>query len=128
MFRTIVAGASKTAGGRTVAQQAVELANLCGAQLHLVSVYDPDPSADRPVVQHAEAFLDSLTHRAEGGFETHVRTGDPAEVILSVAAQQDADLIVVGNKGMQGVRRVLSSVPKEISHRADCAVLILATS
>jgi nucleotide-binding universal stress UspA family protein len=38
-----------------------------------------------------------------------------------------ADLIVVGNKGMKGVRRVLGSVPNSVAHGAHCSVLIVDT-
>jgi len=38
-----------------------------------------------------------------------------------------ADLIVVGNKGMRGARRVLGSVPNSIAHSAPCSVLIVDT-
>jgi nucleotide-binding universal stress UspA family protein len=37
----------------------------------------------------------------------------------------EADLIVVGSKGMQ--RRVLGSVPHSIAHGAGCAVLVVKT-
>ena len=36
--------------------------------------------------------------------ETFAREGDPADAILDVAEERDADLIVVGNKGMTGAR------------------------
>jgi len=38
------------------------------------------------------------------------------------------DLIVVGNKGMRGVKRVLGSVPNAVAHSASCSVLIVATT
>ena len=40
--------------------------------------------------------------------------------------EADADLIVVGNKGMH--RRVLSSIPNSVSHNASCDVLIVQTT
>ncbi len=54
-------------------------------------------------------------------------TGDPADAIVRVADQIGADLIVVGNKGMKGVRRVLGSVPNSVAHQANCSVLIVDT-
>ena len=48
-------------------------------------------------------------------------------MILQVAREVDADLIVVGNRGMHGARRVLGSVPNTLSHHADCSVLIVQT-
>ena len=61
--------------------------------------------------------------------ESYARKGDPADALLSVADEQDADLIVVGNKGMTGAKRfLLCSVPDKISHHASCSVLIVRTS
>ena len=59
--------------------------------------------------------------------ETHARFGSPAEVLCDIAAHLNADLIVVGNKGMQGGRRFLGSVPNTVSHHSPCSVLILDT-
>jgi nucleotide-binding universal stress UspA family protein len=61
--------------------------------------------------------------------ETLAREGDPADAILDVAEQRNADLIVVGNKGMTGAKRfLLGSVPNKISHHAPCSVLIIRTT
>ncbi|HEV2685574.1 MAG TPA: universal stress protein, partial [Actinomycetota bacterium] len=59
---------------------------------------------------------------------TRIEQGDPAETILKVAELEDADLIVVGNRGMEGPSRfLLGSVPNVISHHAPCDVLIVKT-
>ena len=57
------------------------------------------------------------------------------ELGIAVAQPFDArnleprpDLIVVGNKGMKGVRRVLGSVPNSVAHGAACSVLIVDTT
>jgi nucleotide-binding universal stress UspA family protein len=60
---------------------------------------------------------------------THARQGGPADVILHVAEEQNADLVIVGNKGMSGAKRfLLGSVPNKVSHHAPCSVLIVRTS
>ena len=60
--------------------------------------------------------------------EIHARAGTAADVILDVAEELDADLIVVGNKGMTGTRRfLLGSVPNRVAHHASCNVLIVRT-
>ena len=52
-----------------------------------------------------------------------------SDAILDVAEEQQADLIVVGNKGMTGAKRfLLGSVPNKISHHAPCSVMIIRTS
>ena len=64
------------------------------------------------------------------GIETDVRLlqGDPAELILQTAAEVDADLIVVGNKGLQGAKgMLLGSVPETVLEGADSDVLLCRT-
>jgi nucleotide-binding universal stress UspA family protein len=59
----------------------------------------------------------------------HARQGDPSDVILDVAEELGADLVIVGNKGMTGAKRfMLGSVPDRISHHANCSVLIVHTT
>jgi nucleotide-binding universal stress UspA family protein len=75
------------------------------------------------VVEEAAA-----TVRMSGvGVRPHTVTGDPADALLAIAEQENADLIVVGSRGMHGMTRVLGSVPNKVSHRARCSVLIVAT-
>ena len=58
---------------------------------------------------------------------THAVRGDPAEALVEVAGEANASLIVVGNQGMHGAKRILGSVPNTVSHKARCNVLIVAT-
>jgi nucleotide-binding universal stress UspA family protein len=67
----------------------------------------------------------------EAGVSVNVypRQGDPADAILDVAEEREADLIVVGNKGMTGAKRfLLGSVPNKVSHHAPCSVMIIRTT
>jgi len=50
------------------------------------------------------------------------------KALASVVADVDADLIVVGNKGMKGAGRILGSVTNTVAHKANCNVLIVSTS
>jgi nucleotide-binding universal stress UspA family protein len=60
--------------------------------------------------------------------QEHPVEGDPADALLTVAEQVKADLIMVGNKGMAGARRILGSVPNNVSHHAPCSVMIVSTT
>jgi nucleotide-binding universal stress UspA family protein len=69
--------------------------------------------------------------KAEGLAQVHGRTesGDPAAVLLDVAGDVGADLIVVGSKGMAAASRfLLGSVPNRVSHHAPCDVEIVRTT
>ena len=51
--------------------------------------------------------------------------GEPSDALCQVAGTVGADLIVVGNKRMQGATRILGSVPKRVVEHADCHVLVV---
>jgi nucleotide-binding universal stress UspA family protein len=57
----------------------------------------------------------------------HPADGSPAHAVCDTAERLDADLIVVGNKGMKGRGRILGSVPSHVAHAAPCSVIIIDT-
>jgi nucleotide-binding universal stress UspA family protein len=57
---------------------------------------------------------------------TLVDQGDPAEVLVRLATECDADVLVIGSKGMH--RRVLGSVPNTVTRNAPCSVLVVKTT
>ncbi len=60
--------------------------------------------------------------------ETRLVDGAPADAIRETAKNDGCDLIVVGNRGMKGMRRrVLGSVPTSVIHAAPTDVLIAKT-
>ena len=145
MFRAIVVGTD----GSTTANEAVcrarVLAEAFAADLHVVNAYKPPalvmaataepglgPSAiiewEAAASEDSRRLLDTVAEELIGvgaSVTTHAVAAHPATAILSVAETVGADLIVVGNRGMQGTRRVLGSVPNHISHHAPCDVLVV---
>jgi nucleotide-binding universal stress UspA family protein len=78
--------------------------------------------------EHAEEAR-RLAHEA-GARKVRVRaeSGDPADVLITVAEDTGADCIVVGSRGMGSASRfLLGSVPNRVSHHAPCDVLIVHT-
>ena len=147
MFKRIVVGTDGSETAAEAVRQAAELAKAHGAKLHLVSAYEPVPEsrmrrerqeAPKDVEQainpreDVNETLGEAEERVKGeGVEvqTHPREGNPADAILDVAEEQNADLVVVGNKGMTGTKRfLLGSVPNKVSHHAPCSVLIVRTT
>jgi nucleotide-binding universal stress UspA family protein len=142
VYKLIVVGTDGSGSATTAVRHAIALAKAVDAELVVVSAYPEAPalSAESPpprdiptgpgVDADAIASRAADEARAAGvGVERCAQQGDPSEVILSVAEDRDADLVVVGNKGMAGVRRfLLGSVPNKISHHAPCSVLIVHTS
>jgi nucleotide-binding universal stress UspA family protein len=147
MFASIVVGTDGSDTAKSAVRYAIDLARELGAQLHLVSAYEPVPShrlrerrmAMPDDVQWAVSDRDDvmalLQEAAEDArlagvaAELFARQGDAADAIIDVAEEQGADLIVVGNRGMTGAKRfLLGSVPNRVSHHAPCSVLIVRTT
>lgn len=129
MYGRIVVGVAKTDSAKRAVEVAVDLAQRYEADLHLVMAFDRGGTAlDSASRRDAEAFLASIEATAPVPVQLHAIPGDPADTVLMVAAEVDADLVVVGNRGMQGARRILGSVPNSIAHGAACSVLIADTT
>ncbi|MEJ7582520.1 MAG: universal stress protein [Acidimicrobiales bacterium] len=140
MYESIVVGVDGSTSAASAFGQAAELAERFGAHLHVVSAYTPLSVSGQSLPPEfagtvrsdskVEALLSDLSSRARvRGIEvsSHSRTGDPATAIVEVADEQQADLIIVGNKGMKA-RRVLGSVPNSVAHKASCSTLIVQTT
>jgi nucleotide-binding universal stress UspA family protein len=146
MFKSIVVGTDGSDTANQAVRQAVELALAVGASIDLVSAYAPVPAGrlseerraapedlqwaitPREDVDATLAAAAEIAQQAGVTVEVFPRQGDPADAILDVAEERDADLIIVGNKGMTGAKRfLLGSVPNKVSHHAPCSVLIIRT-
>jgi nucleotide-binding universal stress UspA family protein len=147
MYRSIVVGTDGSETAKEAVRQATELAKAIGANIHLVSAYEPVPEGRlrqerqqvpddlqwmvNPREDVSNTLKQAGTDLEEAGVKAkaHAREGDPADAILDVAEEENADLIVVGNKGMTGARRfLLGSVPNKVSHHAPCSVMIIRTT
>ena len=51
--------------------------------------------------------------------------GRPERALVAAAEREGADLMVVGHRGIRGVRRVLGSVSEQVSHHAPCSVMVV---
>jgi nucleotide-binding universal stress UspA family protein len=141
MFSTVAVGVdgSRTAG--EAVKMAAELTRRFDAKLVLLSAYR---RADAGAASRAgDSELEWSTSASARQRETLARTerdlsdngvrcstlvaeGDPAEVLVRLAEQCGADVLVVGNKGME--RRLLGSVPNSVTHKAGCSVLVVKTT
>jgi nucleotide-binding universal stress UspA family protein len=147
MFNRIVVGTDGSETAAEAVRTAVELAKLSKAKLEIVSAYEPVPQ--QRLKEEGEGISGDVAHsvnpredvqfildkaagvakKAKVDVVTHPREGDPADAILDVAEENDADLVLVGNKGMTGARRfLLGSVPNKISHHSPCDVWIVKTT
>lgn len=116
---------------------ASELARLQGARLELVHAVTvapslpgfvpPGPVFDEEVRAGAETRLGEAAARlreAGGEVSTHLAMGTPSQVILSRAEELPAAAIVMGTRGLTGLRHLLlGSTTERVMHRAPCPVL-----
>jgi nucleotide-binding universal stress UspA family protein len=142
----IVVGTDGSERAERAVARAGQLAAALGVNVHVVSAYTSDTSAPlaaaaagygAPVVSddgYARTRADQYADRAQQTLaelgvasETHVWHGEPADALVRIAAEQSAQMIVVGNRGMTGARRMLGSVPNRVSHHAGCDVVIVPT-
>lgn len=137
----IVVGVADTATSQAAADAAAVIAKAMGEELCVVTAFEDD---DVEVITAgsesfrvstrgtAEAFAQRTVERlrlAQGITARSVaRQGKPAEVILEIASEVDARMVVVGNVRMQGIGRVLGSVANTVAHAAPCDVYIVKTS
>jgi nucleotide-binding universal stress UspA family protein len=147
MFDSIVVGTDGSETAQEAVRQAAELAKISRSELNIVSAFEPvsqgqlrEEARDVPgdvssAVNPREAVnvtLDNAAGQAKKekvSVKKHPREGDPADAILDVAEEINADLIIVGNKGMTGAKRfLLGSVPNKVSHHAPCSVMIIQTT
>jgi nucleotide-binding universal stress UspA family protein len=129
MYTRIVVGVAKTESARRAVDVAFDLAARYQAEVHAVTVVPrSERAADSPTRKGAESNLAGLRPPSGVVVHPHVLPGDPSDALLMVAHEVDADLIVVGNKGMRGAGRVLGSVPSSVAHGARCSVLIAHTT
>ncbi len=139
MYKKIVAGYDGSERAMRAVEEAADLATAVGAQLHLVSACDKSDkihkigeSSDQRFLSDSEIAMDQLTNIASKyshlNISTAVTPGPPAKVLVNEAEAAGADLIIVGNRHVQGISRVLGSVAEDVAQRAECAVLIAKTA
>jgi nucleotide-binding universal stress UspA family protein len=139
MISTVAVGTDGSATAEEAVRQAADIARRYGAKLVLLSAF---PSAggfaayadiELEWASSSKAQVRTILKRSEtalreDGIECESRSdeGDPADVLVRLAEECGADLLVIGNKGMK--RRVLGSVPNTVTRKADCSVMVIKTT
>jgi nucleotide-binding universal stress UspA family protein len=126
-YRRIVVGTDGSETASRALEKAVRLAKRVGGQLTLVCASAPIGLTD-DVAEDVLRYARDEARREGVEAETVLKEGAPAKVMLDVAEEEDADLIVVGNLGMGKARRfALGPVPERVAREAPCDVLIAYT-
>lgn len=139
MISTVAVGTDGSESALEALKMGAEIARRFDARIVLLSAFDDSRASRRPTDPEGEwsyspaAQMREILSRAEDdlrgqGLDASIRIdeGEPAEVLVRLADECGADLLVVGNKGMQ--RRVLGSVPNTVTHKAHCSVVVVKTT
>jgi nucleotide-binding universal stress UspA family protein len=143
-METIIVGVDGSHGASEALRVAMNEAALHGARLRVVVVWHvPTPAYGGGLAAFDETTFDAVREQAQKVADEAVATvaetapavecaalvlsGQPAEALLG--ASTDADLIVVGSRGLGGFKRLmLGSVSDQVVHHATCPVLVVHTS
>jgi nucleotide-binding universal stress UspA family protein len=121
------------------AEAARDLAIALGASLHVVTSFERDrievvgTGSDRVILGDADAAerVAQKTARAlrSGNLDVsyYAVHGTPAHALIRQAEIHGARVIVVGNRRMRGLGRVLGSVANSVAHNAPCDVYVVKT-
>jgi nucleotide-binding universal stress UspA family protein len=141
MLGTVAVGTDGSATAAEAVGMAADLARQFEAKLVLLSAYKDSPdvpkqrtgsaevewiSSDSARVREILARTEDELRRQGIDCATRADDGDPADVLVQLAGECGADLLVIGNKGMH--RRMLGSVPNTVTHKAPCSVLVVKTT
>lgn len=137
MSGVVVVGVDASASARKAAGVALDLAESLGASLHVVTAFEIENAetygvgSDKVRISNAdssELVAKSLVGSRPGVEVTHFAArGKPADSLIKEAIRLDARLIVVGNRRMRGIGRLLGSVANSVAHNAPCDVYIANT-
>ena len=148
-YRTVVVGTDGSESSLRAVARAGALAGACGATLVIACAYLPTEADDREMARAQDVLRDEAyqvvgSHLAEDTVRTAaeragsagaqtVKTvavqGSPVEALLDVVRREKADLLVVGNRGLAGIKgRLLGSVPADTTRRSECDVLVVHTT
>ena len=148
-YRTVVVGTDGSESSLLAVRRAGALAGACGARLLIVCAYLP-PRADEREARRAQEQLgedavqvvgpapaeDTVRAAAEaavaagaGEVDQVAVVGSPVETLIDVVTRAQADLLVVGNRGLNSLKgRLMGSVPADVTRRSAVDVLVVHTT
>ncbi|GHF47786.1 nucleotide-binding universal stress UspA family protein [Amycolatopsis bartoniae] len=146
-YTTVVVGTDGSDSSFRAVDRAAAVSADSGAQLVIVCAYYPARQGDVEKAQDvlrdeayqvvgsapAEDTLQDARDRAVRAGATKIDTvavvGEPVETLRKVVSERSADLLVVGNRGLNTLTgRILGSVPSEAARKSGVDVLIVHTT
>jgi nucleotide-binding universal stress UspA family protein len=145
-YQTVLVGTDGSDSSLRAVDRAAEIARDAAARLVIVCAYEPatprevaaaeDVLGDEafsvvgsaPAEETLRTAAERAAARGAGKIERVAMPGEPVKSLLGVQEEQRADLLVVGNRGLNSLAgRLLGSVPAAVTRRSPCDVLIVHT-
>ncbi|HWM05192.1 MAG TPA: universal stress protein [Actinophytocola sp.] len=147
-YQTVVVGTDGSDSSYHAVDRAARIAADSGATLVIACAYHPARRDDVDRAQDelgadvayqvvgsapAEESVRTAAERARAAGTTRIETvvvdGEPVPTLTKVVRDRSADLLVVGNRGLNTLAgRILGSVPAEAARKAKVDVLIVHTT
>ncbi|MBV7296134.1 universal stress protein [Corynebacterium sp. TAE3-ERU12] len=141
-YQTIAVGTDGSKSSLLAVERAAGIAAAFDATLIIgCAFYDSENDAsstlrqDSVIVVGDDTAAKNLASATEAAkkvgatkIETEVRAGAPVQVLMDIVNNHNADLLVVGNRGINSLTgRLLGSVPADVARQSDCDVMIVHT-
>ncbi|WPF67097.1 MULTISPECIES: universal stress protein [unclassified Corynebacterium] len=83
---------------------------------------------DDPAQKNLDAAAKYARETGAQKVETAIRRGTPVQALMEIVNEHHADLLIVGNRGINSLTgRLLGSVPADVARQSDCDVMIVHT-
>ncbi|MGV0436293.1 universal stress protein [Corynebacterium mastitidis] len=83
---------------------------------------------DDPAQKNLDAAAQFARETGAKNVETAIRRGTPVQALMEIVNENHADLLIVGNRGINSLTgRLLGSVPADVARQSDCDVMIVHT-
>ncbi|MEL7071043.1 MAG: universal stress protein [Cyanobacteria bacterium J06581_3] len=134
MYKTLLLSIDSSPSAKKVLQAALDMAQLCSAMVHVLSVVETEENSDPAHLEQTSAeAVATLLSKSKQVFEqrglnakTVEREGHPAFIICDVADEVSADLIVMGCRGTGLIEDGCEeSVSNRVINLAPCPVLVV---
>ena len=145
-YQTVLVGTDGSDSSYRAVDRAAEIARDTMARLVIVCAYEPatprevaaagDALGDEafsvvgsaPAEETLRTAAERAAARGAGKIDRVALVGEPVKSLVSALEEHQADLLVVGNRGLNTLAgRLLGSVPAAVSRRSPCDVLIVHT-
>ena len=141
MMKKILVPVDGSEHARKALETACDFALKFGAAICLLHVVSPPPAlfhegafalpdVQKLLEEDGAKFIETAKRetkrRGVKDVQSTVVQGDPATGIIKFARAEDVDMIVIGSRGLTGIKEfVLGSVSHRVTHLADCTVTVV---